>query len=126
LATILDGKINHHVENDMRIAHQHLGLDQLTPGMTLSDDLIDRQGQVLLRQGTVLSEQIINLLPRHGIERVSVICEQPAGAAADPAAVAARLDWLFRKAERPEADNWGSQVLRGYMEDYRLDREVNE
>ena len=118
--------MNHYVETDMCIAHQHLALEQLKPGMTLSDDLIDRQGQILLRQGTVLSEQIIALLPRHGIEGVSVVLEQAAGPAADPAVAEARLDWLFRKAERADSDNWASQVLRGYIKDYRLDREVRE
>ena len=41
--------------------------------MVLSDVLLDRQGQVLLPQGAVLTATMIALLPRHGIDRLPVL-----------------------------------------------------
>ena len=59
----------------MTAAHQHMALDQVRPGMVLSDELLDIQGHVLLPQGTVLTEAMLALMPRHGIGMLPVAIE---------------------------------------------------
>lgn len=104
--------------------YQHLALSAVKPGMILSDELLDKQGQVLLPKGAVLTERTISLLPSHGIEMVAVQCEASAVAPADTGALAARLDHLFRKNDPDDADDWATGILRRYVSDYRLDREI--
>ena len=52
----------------MSAAYQHLALSEVKPGMILSDELLDKQGQVLLPKGAVLTSKTIALLPGHGID----------------------------------------------------------
>ncbi|MDB5962203.1 MAG: hypothetical protein JWP59_3497 [Massilia sp.] len=109
----------------MNSPYQHLALADVRPGMVLSDVLLDRQGQVLLPQGAILTAPIIALLPRHGIDRLPVLRSAGAGTAApaiDEAAVTARLARLFRRCDL-ERDSAGA-ALHDYMLDYRLDREI--
>lgn len=116
----------------MNLAYQHLALAEVQPGMVLSDVLLDRQGQVLLPQGAVLTAAIIALLPRHGIERLPVLRSDEAGPAApaiDETAVTKRLDFLFRRGagqphDKPDDPGHASAALHAYMRDYRLNREV--
>lgn len=106
----------------MSSAFHHLALADVRPGMVLSDVLLDRQGQVLLPQGAVLTAPIIALLPRHGIEALAVLragTAEEAAPAPDHAALQQRLAHLFRK-----HDAGAGATLRGYIEDYRLDREI--
>jgi hypothetical protein len=131
------------MENGMSSAYQHLALANVRPGMVLSDVLLDRQGQVLLPQGAVLTASIIALLPRHGIEVLAVLRpgDGSAEAAPDPAALQQRLDHLFRRnnsgnhdtdnrAVEDHAldhhDDSATAMLHRYMEDYRLGRENEE
>lgn len=107
----------------MTSAHQHLPLTDVKPGMILSDELLDRQGKVLLPKGAVLTDQIISLLPGHGIGMLAVLCEDPA-VPPDPAQVTARIDKLFRKNDPDNHDDWATGILRSYILDYRLEREI--
>ena len=56
----------------MAVIHQHLPLEQVRPGMVLSDVLLDAHGQVLLPQGAVLTENMLSLMPRHGIAMLPI------------------------------------------------------
>jgi hypothetical protein len=95
------------------------------PGMVLSDELLDPQGQVLLRRGAVLSEQAVAALARHGIEMVPVVCtDAPAALEVDRSAVQARLDRLFRHNDPDNHDDWGTGILRRYVQDFRLGKEM--
>jgi len=108
----------------MSTAHQHLTLAQVKPGMVLSDQLLDKQGQVLLPKGAVLTTSIIGLLPKHGITMLAVVpgdADLMAEPALDVVQVQARLDHLFRRAD---PDDSATATLRRYIEDYRLEREV--
>jgi hypothetical protein len=115
-------------EAGMSAAYQHLALSQVKPGMILSDELLDKQGQVLLPKGAVLNAKTIALLPGHGIDALAVL--RPAGEAApevplDHAAIEARLARLFRKHQGGAADDdWAGDILRRYIGDYRLGREI--
>lgn len=108
----------------MTSAHQHLPLTDVIPGMMLSDELLDRQGNILLPKGAVLTAQIIALLPGHGIGMLPVVCDGPAAAPPDPALIQARIDKLFRKNDPDNHDDWATGILRNYILDYRLEREI--
>src|SRR4051812_942230 len=56
--------------------YQPLNLAQVQPGMVLSDELLDVQGHVLLPQGTVLTEAMLALMPRHGISVLPILQQQ--------------------------------------------------
>jgi len=44
--------------------------------------------------------------------------------APDEGAVVARLDHLFRKHDLEGDNDWAGKLLRRYVEDYRLERQV--
>lgn len=112
----------------MSSAYQHIALADVRPGMVLSDVLLDRQGQVLLPQGAILTAAIIALLPRHGVDMLAVVPSDAASAAPEPdhAALQARLAHLFRNIDADNNDDWAKGILHRYMEDYRLGREIEE
>ena len=103
--------------------HELVPVSQAQPGMVLSDELLDNGGMVLLAKGAVLSEAIIASLQRHHIEAVPV-ARALAHRAPDEAAVLARLDHLFRKHDPDDDSDWAGKLLRRYVEDYRLERQV--
>lgn len=103
--------------------HTMVPVTQATPGMVLSDELLDNQGLVLLAKGAVLSEATIASLQRHHIEAVPV-ARVEAHRAPDEGAVLARLDHLFRKHDLEGDNDWAGKLLRRYVEDYRLERQV--
>lgn len=120
----------------MNSPFHHLALADVLPGMVLSDVLLDRQGQVLLPEGAVLTAAIIALLPRHGIDCLAVLKtaqELPPVVAIDETAVTARLQHLFRHcstgdpsnpADSADEQHSASAALHAYMLDYRLNREL--
>lgn len=111
----------------MHSLFHNLAVADVRPGMVLSDVLLDRQGQVLLPQGAILTAAIIALLPRHGIDRLAVLRsedELPALPTIDEAAVTARLAQLFRHCDAADTAHAASAALHAYLLDYRLEREV--
>jgi hypothetical protein len=106
----------------MNAAYQHLALSEVKPGMVLSDELLDQQGQVLLPKGAVLNERTIALLPSHGIAMLPIVSEnaQLAPPAKDPALIEARIAHLFRKHNLADDRDWATGLLRQYMTDFRL------
>ena len=100
-------------------------LAETRPGMVLSDVVRDGKGNVLLAQGVVLTESMLASLGRHGIEMLPILQAAPEAPPLDPAAVQARLDHVFRKHDREDLGDWATGILRRYVEDYRLQREVN-
>lgn len=110
----------------MSAPYQHLALSQVQPGMILSDELLDKQGQVLLPKGAVLTDKTIALLPGHGIDMLAVLLPEGAALPAAPLDVAAieqRLARLFRQVDTTD-EAWASGLLQRYIGDYRLGREA--
>lgn len=110
----------------MSAAYQHLALSDVKPGMILSDDIVGPQGQVLLPKGAILSAATIALLPGHGVESLAVLRPPGDGVAQetpDDGAIEARLAKLFRKS-RGEEDGCATHLLRRYIGDFRLCREL--
>jgi hypothetical protein len=102
--------------------YQQLALAEVTPGMILSDELLDVQGHMLLPQGTVLTEAMLALMPRHGIAVLPIQKDvvTPEMVAATLQHHAARIAQLFRKND-PESDSdWATATLRRFVTDYRL------
>lgn len=106
-------------------SYRPLPLAQVQPGMTLSDELIDVHGHVLLPEGTVLTEALLALMPRHGIDALPIALTGP-----DPAELAAlhehrreRVDYLFRTpggSDDAEAAPARAELHR-LVHDYRAD-----
>jgi hypothetical protein len=94
------------------------------PGMVLGEVLRDEKGNVLLAQGVVLSEGILASLARHGVDMLPIRTPGRPEATIDPAHVQERLDRVFRKHERGNHDDWATGILRQFVEDFRLGREV--
>jgi hypothetical protein len=108
----------------MSAAYKLTELAQAQPGMELSDDLLDRQGQVLLPKGAVLTEAMLASLARHGVDMLPLADAGAEDQVTDPAVVQARLDHLFRNNDRDNENDWATGILRRYVEDLRLGREV--
>lgn len=105
-------------------SYRPIPLAQVRPGMTLSDELLDMHGHVLLPEGTVLTEALLALMPRHGIDVL------PIALAVEPAELAAlhqhqreRVDYLFRLPGGDQAAEPGlaRASLQRLVHDYRAD-----
>ena len=108
----------------MSAPYQLTPLAETRPGMVLSDVVRDGKGNVLLAQGIVLTESMLASLARHGIDLLPIMQAVPVPPPPDPDAIQARLDHLFRKHDRDDLGDWATGILRRYVEDYRLQREV--
>lgn len=103
----------------MNQLHQYLMLEHTSAGMSLADEVLDKQGHILLPAGTVLTKQLIHSLGNHGIQQVSVIVlqseEQSQKELAFHQQKLDRLTTIFRHCP----DNPASQELRACIEKYR-------
>ena len=108
--------------------YHQLALADVRAGMVLSDVLLDPQGQVLLPQGTVLTEAMLALMPRHGIDMLPVLAGEtsPEQEAASHAHHAARLAHLFRKTDPEAGDDWATSLLHRFVHDFRVGRQEHE
>ncbi|GAB2850630.1 hypothetical protein GCM10027277_18570 [Pseudoduganella ginsengisoli] len=107
----------------MTASYQHLPLAQVEPGMVLSDELLDVQGHILLPQGTVLTQSMLDLMPRHGITMLPIaISEEPTEEelAAVQQRHLERLAHLFRKNDPDSDQDWATGLLFRFVKDYRL------
>lgn len=97
---------------------KQLGLDDVSPGMILSDDLLDGHGQVLLPQGVTLTEATLASLRRHAVEVLPILCEalSEADVAAERERHKQRLATLFRK----HTDDEATALLLEYVTHFRL------
>ena len=102
--------------------YQPLNLAEVRPGMVLSDELLDVQGHVLLPQGTVLTEAMLALMPRHGIAVLPILRDEvsPEAARATLSHHEARIAQLFRKNDADSDSDWATGTLRRFVSDYRL------
>lgn len=106
----------------MAVTHQYLPLEQVLPGMILSDVLLDAHGQVLLPQGAVLTENTLSLMPRHNIDMLPIAAPamSPEEQAKQQEAHRARLDYLFRKYDPDHPADAATSMLHSYVSSYRL------
>lgn len=102
--------------------YHQLTLAEVQPGMVLSDVLLDVQGHVLLPQGTVLTEAMLALMPRHGIAVLPIAKDEvtPEMVAATMQHHDARIAHLFRKTDLDSSSDWATATLRRFVTDFRL------
>lgn len=105
----------------MSILHKQLALAELHPGMALSDNLLDAQGQVLLPKGAVLTQQSIESMKRHDVVSVPIVIGELTAEeeAAQRAHAQFRLNRLFRNLD----DSGANGTLRQYVSGFRLGEE---
>ncbi|USX21814.1 hypothetical protein NHH82_06545 [Oxalobacteraceae bacterium OTU3REALA1] len=108
--------------------YHQLAMAEVRPGMVLSDVLLDVQGHVLLPQGTVLTEAMLALMPRHGIAVLPIVREEVAPEVAQAALTQhqARIDRLFRKNDADSDNDWATALLRRFVTDFRLGKPERE
>ena len=82
----------------MHIRHIQIVLANATPGMTLSDPVLDTKGNILLPDGVVLTEAMLQSLKRHQIDSIAVALEalSQVDADAERDRQIARVERLFR------------------------------
>ena len=108
--------------------HTQIALSDALPDMTLSDDVLDTKGNVLLPKGVVLTEQILASLQRHEIDTIAI-----AGTAileVERDLQRERVQWLFRQPGAAPACGSGTapmatanDVLRQYIINFRAGNE---
>ena len=106
----------------MTASYQQRTLAEVQPGMVLSDELLDVQGHVLLPQGTVLTEAMLALMPRHGIGMLPIVSDEvtPDQVVAKLQHNEARIARLFRKNDPDDDNDWATGLLRRFVSDFRL------
>lgn len=102
----------------MGTIQKQLALDKVEAGMILSDDLLDKQGQVLLPKGVELTEQTIASLQRHGVESLRIVTGEltEEEEAARYNHYRARIERLFRRLDDSQANG----LLHHYVSNFRL------
>jgi hypothetical protein len=111
----------------MSASYHHLAVADVQPGMVLSDELLDPQGKVLLPQGTVLTEAMIALMPRHGITALPILqaAPSPQQLAIEQEALRQRIAYLFRRPPTDDAADWAAHALRQLVTDFRIGKEAS-
>ncbi|WP_028104618.1 hypothetical protein [Pseudoduganella violaceinigra] len=107
--------------------YRHLPLADVQPGMVLSDELLDMQGQVLLPAGTVLTEKMLERMPGHSVESLAVVDDaapDPQQTAAERAAQLARIAYLFRRHDDDDVEDGAAQALRALVTSFRAGGEA--
>lgn len=115
--------------------HSQIALAAAEIGMTLSDDVLDTKGNVLLPTGTILTASLLEALQRHQIDSIAIAADEvpPGDQQAEHARCLARVEHLFRptgNASAQEAVNVGAApppghdatgILRDYMLRFRAE-----
>lgn len=96
--------------------HQYLSLEKLEAGAVLADNLLDKQGHVLLPAGTTLTVNMLKSLEHHGVHQVSILVDIQE----DPNAPTlqeklTRLNFLFRATPASDA----TESLHTYLNNFR-------
>lgn len=100
--------------------YRQIALNEATAGMTLSDDVLDLHGQVLLAKGLTLTEAILVSLQRHQISMLPITTdiESEDQHQLDLAQFEIRISHLFRHQGSGEEDATG--VLEQHIRQFRL------
>jgi hypothetical protein len=105
----------------MTAGYQYIALAKVKAGMKLSDELLDAQGHVLLPKGSVLTDEILALMPRHDIAALPIEREQiPEAQLAEAHSLQAqRIAQLFRHHVLENDADWATAALRRYVSTFR-------
>lgn len=102
----------------MKSARKLLPLNEVLAGMSVANDLLDIHGELILGQGTIVTEAILLSLLRRGLETLDIVAEKIAapGPEAEMELRRLRLAKLFRRCGDGPAD----KLLIRYLMQYRL------
>lgn len=96
--------------------HRYLSLEKISAGMVLADDLLDKQGHVLLPAGISLTDNMLKSLAHHEVHQVSILMDVVDDInLPSPQEKLARLEQLFRITPRSAA----TESLYVYLKNYR-------
>ena len=106
--------------------YHQLPLGSASPGMTLSDPVLDTKGNILLPKGTQLTAAMLASLQRHQIDTVAIadshVSAEEDSAERDRRMI--RVAHLFRQPgsleTTPQPRSSASDVLRQFVLNYRL------
>ncbi|MFT5720637.1 MAG: hypothetical protein ACI9W6_000937 [Motiliproteus sp.] len=97
----------------MRVKSDVLILGVINEGQVLAQDVLTAGGQALLRQGTLLTPQLHQMLIARGYVEVNILASVPRMTALE---IGARLDVMFERNESTPS----MRELRGVFERYHL------
>ncbi|MEO6352369.1 MAG: hypothetical protein ABIO19_12975 [Burkholderiaceae bacterium] len=102
----------------MKNATRLLPMNEVLVGMIISNDVLDTHGELILGQGTVITEAMLLSLPRYGIKTLTIAAEKisDTGRQAEIELQRLRLNKLFRRCGDGPAD----KLLLQYLMQYRL------
>lgn len=103
----------------MTKANRYLPLSKIEAGMILADDLLDKQGHMLLPAQTPLSSAMINSISQHGIHQLSIQIEKPSEEQLqqESAVKLARLEQIFRLSLSESGNQQLHELLLAYRQD---------
>ena len=99
---------------------KEMALDEVTPGMVLSEDLLTPRGKVILPKDTTLTDLNLKSLRRYEIEKLPIFLSDDMSATEDAAEKAShqqRIESLFRNSANDKAGN----LLRQYVTLFRTE-----
>lgn len=93
--------------------YRTVDVEEAEEGMQLFEDVVDRQGNVLIPAQTALTASLIRSLERRGIETVQVIDDSVSAEELEAARAqaAARLDQLFSRSRGRASEELKRAVL---------------
>ncbi|MCW9023831.1 MAG: hypothetical protein OQK73_04040 [Gammaproteobacteria bacterium] len=97
-----------------------LGLDQVTAGMTLAQDVLDASGNCLMVSGVVLTKKQLDSLSKRGINSLAIEFEQELSAE-EIAALRNTCITQFEHRFRHVQDDVEMQQLKNILMAYRLE-----
>ncbi len=109
----------------MASGYKLIPLDDVVPGMMLSDDFLDRRGHVLLPKGSILTEKLLASLRRYEMDLIPVMTQEdvPEAASMNTEHYKDRVEILFRRKNYSQPLDNVNDVLQHLVLDYRLKEE---
>ena len=101
---------------------QILPLASLNPGMTLAEAIRDRHGNIMLTEGTVLTEAHLAALAQRGIASAMVLPERIPPSDEEIAAMRQSIEERLRHIFRKTLDHPGNRRLFDILLAYRLEK----
>jgi uncharacterized protein YaiI (UPF0178 family) len=105
----------------MNKRHHYLPLQSIIADMVLADNLLDKQGHVLLPAGTCLTTAMIASMHHHDVHQLSILSDDGSEPEQDNEitrqAKIDKLDSIFRYAEKTDP----IARLLTYLQKYRLE-----
>lgn len=97
--------------------HHYLPITKIQPGMILANDLLDKQGQILLPVGVTITKQMLASLLLHDIHQLSVMkaeIDSTPFSETQSEDIQQRLDIIFRHGPFEDTRNSLARLITKY------------